>query len=268
MELSPSWLKQHCKDNGGYSVPELNDKLFLGQKGIVELTSLEGYTGLLSLFLEGNGIDCIQGLEAQTKLRCLFLQGNQIHEIENLEHLQMLDTLNVSNNPITKLENLSCLPVLNTLQASACKLKTPASIAHLAECKTISVLDLQHNEIKGEGSDVLEVLKQMPSLGVLYLQGNPFVSTMRHYRKTMIASLPGLKYLDDRPVFDNERATAEAFVRGGIEAEREERRRQTEAKEAKDNANYLAMKAWRAENVRGSLEWDEANGKGEEVCPS
>jgi dynein assembly factor 1 len=33
----------------------------------------------------------------------------------------------------------------------------------------------------------------------------------------MIARLPGLKYLDDRPVFDEDRRFAEAFDKGGIE---------------------------------------------------
>jgi len=48
---------------------------------------------------------------------------------------------------------------------------------------------------------------------------------VRHYRKTMITRLKSLKYLDDRPVFDNERRTAEAWSRGGPEEESAERQR-------------------------------------------
>lgn len=41
----------------------------------------------------------------------------------------------------------------------------------------------------------------------------------------MIHRIPTLKYLDDKPVFEEERRYVEAFFRGGLEAEREERRK-------------------------------------------
>ena len=34
---------------------------------------------------------------------------------------------------------------------------------------------------------------------------------MRSYRKTVVAALPALTYLDDRPVFELERLCAEAW---------------------------------------------------------
>lgn len=64
----------------------------------------------------------------------------------------------------------------------------------------------------------------MPNLGVLYLNGNGFTKKVKNYRKTLIHKIPSLKYLDDRPVFEDERRYVEAFFRGGIEAEREERK--------------------------------------------
>ena len=44
---------------------------------------------------------------------------------------------------------------------------------------------------------------------------------MSHYRKTMICELPHLSYLDDRPVFEDERRCAEAWRAGGLEARRQ-----------------------------------------------
>lgn len=87
-----------------------------------------------------------------------------------------------------------------------------------------------------------EVLCQMPELKVLYLKGNPFVTAIRNYRKTVIAKIPQLSYLDDRPVFKDDRRCAEAFLRGGLEAEREERKLM---KEEERDAHRKQMESFR-----------------------
>merc|ERR1719420_2260699 len=88
---------------------------------------------------------------------------------------------------------------------------------------TIATLDLSDNHISDP--EVLpQVFAKMKELRVLYLKGNPVVRAIPNYRKTVIASLPDLKYLDDRPVFDEDRRYAEAFVAAGLEGEREMRR--------------------------------------------
>lgn len=68
-----------------------------------------------------------------------------------------------------------------------------------------------------------EIFQKMPNLAVLYLMNNPVVGKIKNYRKTLTAALPGLKYLDDRPVFVDDRRHAEAFARGGLAEERKER---------------------------------------------
>ena len=77
----------------------------------------------------------------------------------------------------------------------------------------------------------------MPNLKVLYLQNNPVVKKIKNYRKTVIAALPSLKYLDDRPVFEDDRRHAEAFSRGGIDEERKERDKIKQEKHEKDERN-------------------------------
>jgi dynein assembly factor 1 len=68
-----------------------------------------------------------------------------------------------------------------------------------------------------------EVFQKLPTLKVLYLHNNEITKKIPNYRKAVIAKLTKLTYLDDRPVIDEDRRNAEAFSRGGWDAEREER---------------------------------------------
>ena len=60
---------------------------------------------------------------------------------------------------------------------------------------------------------------------MLYLQNNPVCKKIKNYRKTLIHNIPTLKYIDDRPIFEDEKRYVAAFFRGGIEEEREERKK-------------------------------------------
>uniref|UniRef100_A0A672YX83 Dynein, axonemal, assembly factor 1 n=1 Tax=Sphaeramia orbicularis TaxID=375764 RepID=A0A672YX83_9TELE len=219
--ITKKFLRDHCKQHKLYVTPYLNDTLYLHFKGFATIENLEEYTGLKCLWLESNGLQQIENLDAQTDLRCLFLQQNLIRKLENLEPMKKLCTLNVSNNYIHTIENISCLPDLSTLQIAHNKLETVQDIEHLSQCLSLSVLDLSHNLLKHP--DILSVLESMPNLRVLNLMGNEVVKKIPHYRKTMIVHLKQLNFLDDRPVFPRDRACAEAWASGGLEAERQER---------------------------------------------
>ena len=84
-------------------------------------------------------------------------------------------------------------------------------------------MDIQQNCICEP--EIIEIFKQMPALRVLYTQGNPFVKKIKYYKKHIIHELPKLNYLDDRPVFEEDKRYAEAYFRGGIEEERNERKK-------------------------------------------
>mmetsp|Transcript_29637 Transcript_29637/g.35998 ORF Transcript_29637/g.35998 Transcript_29637/m.35998 type:complete len:456 (+) Transcript_29637:140-1507(+) len=244
-EMTKEWLKKHCKAERQYQLPELNDKLFLHFKGFGCIQNLEEYTGLKALFLEGNGIDTIEGLDTLAELKCLYLQQNCIGELEGLDHNLQLSTLNLSNNNISKIENVDHLPDLHTLQLANNSLKTADSIRHITSCPKLGVLDLSNNKLDGDPEEFLNIFSNTPDLGVLYLSGNPIVQNIRHYRKTMIARCKKLTYLDDRPVFENERYCCEAWLKGGLEAEREERERLKQVKKEQDEKNYQYIKAIR-----------------------
>eukprot|EP00993_Chasmostoma_nieuportense_P001517 NODE_2392_length_1189_cov_37.731638_g2278_i0.p1 GENE.NODE_2392_length_1189_cov_37.731638_g2278_i0~~NODE_2392_length_1189_cov_37.731638_g2278_i0.p1 ORF type:complete len:348 (-),score=86.42 NODE_2392_length_1189_cov_37.731638_g2278_i0:91-1134(-) len=229
-----------AKDRDGmYRTPELNDKLYLHFKGFTTIGGLEHYTAVRVLWLEGNAISKIENLDHQSELRTLYLHQNCLYELDNLAPLQQLDSLNVSENFISTLTNLACLPKLQTLLMKDNRLRTYADVAHLLDCPFIRVLDLSNNQL--EDPEIMFVFAQMPELTILKLEGNPVIKKIPHYRKATIASIPKLRHLDDRPVFDDERRLCMAWARGGLEAEREERALMRTEEEDKRVANWKAF---------------------------
>ena len=227
-----------------YNTRYLNDKLFIHYKGFHKIENLVDFTGLKVLYIEGNALECMEGLENCTELRCLYIQENCIDHISGLENLQLLHSINLSDNLLTKLERLDYKPKLETLLLQRNNIGKGGvdDLVELLKLENLSVLDISHNKI--EDVQVLEqVIYKLPTLAVLYLQGNPVCKKIPNYRKDLIVNIPNLKYLDDRPVFPEDRRFAEAFRRGGLPEEREERKRWNQEKEDERLRNHLAFRA-------------------------
>ena len=209
MQMNVQTIKKLCREQGLYTTPSVNDKLYLHYKGFEKIQNLEEYTGLKALWLEGNGLREIEGLDEQKLLRTLYLHENLIEKIKGLDSQADLDTLNLSTNYITKIENLSQCTKISSLVLSNNRLATVDDIEHVLLLPSLQTLDIQNNKI--DDPLVVDIVSQLPDLRVLYLQGNPVVKKVPHYRKCLIYKCKNLKYLDDRPVFDEERRRVNAW---------------------------------------------------------
>lgn len=260
--ITPAGLQKICMENNGYATPALNDTLLLSFRGYRRIESLEAYVGLKALHFEANGVHRIEGLSELRQLRCLHLKSNLIAKIEGLDTLQNLVTLDLSENSITKLEGLSTLPNLSTLNVAKNSLKNVDSIYHLGECRALTSVDLSNNCIStisrdgggddgsqgdeddenGNANDMIDLLSKCHGITALNLAGNPVSNNeISHFRKELIVALKSLKYLD-RPVFDQERAMAEAWSVGGREAEAQTKK---EWQERERNTNRQGLKDYR-----------------------
>jgi Leucine-rich repeat (LRR) protein len=109
-------------------------------------------------------------------MRSLFLGRNVIEEISGLDTLLRLEALDLSDNYIEHISGLSGLPCLKTLNLSGNKMRTLASVEHLAQCSALISLDMA--SCKLEEPEVVPMLVQLP-LALLRLQGNPLVGKVR-----------------------------------------------------------------------------------------
>ena len=118
-----------------------------------------------------------------------------------------------------------------------------ASIAPLAGCPNLEVLDLANNRLDGE--DLFDLFAQFKSLRVLYLTGNP-IQRAGYYRKRLVSRCAALTYLDTSPVEDLEKRGAEAWARGGRDAELQARKQFQDDKRAAQRATTRRIAAERA----------------------
>lgn len=156
---------------------------------------------------------------------------------------------------LNTIEGLSDCPLLETLNLKRNRvgLNGLSDLTALLDSPKLSCVDLSENKVDDE-QVVDEVFAKMADLRVLYFQNNPAIKKIKNYRKTFIFKIKNLRYLDDRPVFPEERRFCEAFFRGGLQEERDERTRYKEEQKAEHLRQHQAFKDWISSgNVNGDV---------------
>lgn len=255
--MSPEVIKECCVQNRGYESPELNEVLILHYKGFRKIQGLEAYTQVRSLFLECNGLRRIENLECLQVLNSLYLQSNCIQRIENLDALKELRYLNLSNNSISQVEGLAALPVLETINLASNKICEVAALEGLRERPTLKSVNVSCNYIE-DGDGLLDFWSAaLPDVECLYVHHNPCTRYLKDSRKRLVSRLLKLRWLDERPVTEFERAGCEAWATGGKEAEIQAKGsfvlKEREAKE-KSFGNFRRLQQAAAERFRQQVE--------------
>lgn len=202
-------------------------------------------------------------VERQEQLQRWTAQAEQYRQFCSHEPLEE-ETLSKKWNEICVAQRCPCSS-LRTLNVAGNHLEFFEDLCGVLCYKNLNVLDLSQNHIK-DGEMLLLILERLPRLRSLKLSGNPLVRSLRRYRKTVISRCRQLLYLDDRPVFEEERRMVNAWAVGGDEREEAERKAIKEEGEAKkkkqlDDFRRLIQKSKKQVEEREKNEV-EGSGKG------
>lgn len=213
-----------CEERNLWPQPHLNTQLYLNYKGFETIECLEEYCNIRVLHLGNNFIATIEGLERMTDLRCLQLEGNRIQHIDNLTTNLELRQLTLDSNAIKRIENLSHLKHLQQLSLAKNAIEKLEDMEELKSMPSLNNVDVSHNQLEvTEG--VVEFWSGMPpGVKLLRYHGNPGIRNIEHYRKRMVNALPGVTYLDERPIFPVEVKSCAAWASGGLQAMQEAKR--------------------------------------------
>jgi len=215
-------LQQACREANGPQSKLATTRLYLTCHRFGRISRAIGeYPGVQVLNLEHNKLRRAEHLELLPDLQVLFLHKNRISRMEGLSMCRNLQMLSLSQNLIARIQGIAGLPSLHTLLLAENKVAAVEDIEELAECESLSKLDLSDNQLCDV--TVLDTLCAMPALRVLALSGNPVANAsdpnckekpvLEHYRKVALARLPELRSLDHKAVGPHERRYVNSWWR-------------------------------------------------------
>ena len=155
------WLSALLAERPAASLTRLD----LPDRGLTDISTLAGLTGLEVLDLHGNELADVWPLAGLANLRRLDLSANRIEDVSALAGLADLEVLLLDGNRVADVLPLALLPQLARLDLSGNRV---ADAALLAELRSLARLDLSGNRIADANA-----LGDLSGLVWLDLSGNP-----------------------------------------------------------------------------------------------
>ncbi|XP_076442127.1 leucine-rich repeat-containing protein 9-like isoform X2 [Babylonia areolata] len=186
----------------------------LESQHMTKMSNLERLENLRWASFSNNDLTKIEGLDSCVKLEDLALDDNCIARLDGLSKLSRLRRLSLSHNQLSSLDlggGLAHLPHLVYLAVDNNRL---TSLAGLHHAQSLVELYVGNNLI----SNIREIfiLKQLPSLVILDMYGNPMTTEADNYRLFVIYHLKTLKALDGNAVEAQEGNSAKDMFGGRL----------------------------------------------------
>lgn len=151
------------------------------------------------LHLDGNGVKLIEGISHMHNMRSLFLHDNLIAKMQGLDKFTQLDTLNLANNLIEKIEGIENCQKLTKLDMSGNRLTNFESIRNIEKNPTLTMFMLKGNERFAYEEKTEQMFSRM-SIRLLDFRQTDYVRQKPNYRKSTIAAIKSVCFLDEKPV--------------------------------------------------------------------
>lgn len=285
------WLEQNAINNlSGLEQQQELVSLFLQNNTIRSLRSLvTPLRNLRVLNVSHNYISSLKGLGAACPmLETLQASHNRIASLEVCEDLfQLAATLTSIDVSFNRIATQEAIPDDDAAEQQTVAPESSVGVAAVSTTPmvdddvrvveladdgddavaaegTVAVLQRQGEQLeaatKADPLVLVNFFAKLPNVSVVYMHGNPISHGLRQYRRNMILHLPHLMYLDERPIFPEERRVVEAWARGGTAAETAERAAIREEKKDHLNSSVRVltdkMEASRELRDRLTRQWD------------
>lgn len=145
-------------------------RLYLGGKGLVDISPLQICTEVRELILSGNEIQDLTGLERMNSLKKLNLVNNPVQDLTPVLHLQHLEEMNMKKTSVNNLSELVEMPSLKKIDISHTSIQDFSLLPQFKKLESLTVHISNREQ--------LYAISKVDTLKYLYILGLENVSEL------------------------------------------------------------------------------------------